>query len=551
MITETLGIDCHLTMQSNSETSTYWATRRSNTGIIVVTVYPKTVPSTKRFAFNVIMNWVAMAVGMVVPFFLTPIVVRTLGSTAYGVWILAVSTVSYLTLLDMGLRSAVIRFVSKADSQGRDDEARSAIGAALWFRVLIASAVGVLSVGLAAVFPHFFKVPPDLQRAAQITVLVCALGIAVTLISGVFGAVLSAINRFDILSSIAVFQTLFRAIGVILILRAGKGLISLAYWEFAVILVAGVITCATAWSIFPACRVKFGRPDTKTFKMIWSYSFTMFIITVASQVVFNTDNLVVGSFLSVSLVAFYSIGGSLILYSGQVVTALSTTFIPLASGLDASGRSGDLQRLLLRGTQATLGIVLPIGVTLLLRGKTFIGLWMGKQYAEISGTVLQILLISLFFTIANNTASNIMFGTGNQKPVAKWSVIEAILNFVLSLVLVKTIGIYGVAWGTAISMALIHLIFWPRYVQKILGVSVKKYLWNGWIVLTLCSIPFAIASALVDRYWPAKSLPIFALQILAILPVYVISVGLFFRNEALNILRRWQASRLERSEAAL
>ena len=72
-----------------------------------------------------------MAVGMVIPFFLTPIVVRTLGATAYGVWILAVSTVAYLNLLDLGLRSAVIRFVSKADAQGKIEDAGNAIAAAI------------------------------------------------------------------------------------------------------------------------------------------------------------------------------------------------------------------------------------------------------------------------------------------------------------------------------------------------------------------------------------------------------------------------------------
>ena len=165
----------------------------------------------------------AMAVGMVIPFFLTPIVVRTLGATAYGVWIVAVSTVSYLNLLDLGLRSAVIRFVSKAEAQGRTDEAQSAIGAALWFRMLIATGVAVLSIALAAAFPHLFKIPSDLQRASQITVLMCALGVAVALISGVFGAVLAAINRYDVLSSIGAVQTVARAVGVVLILRSGGG----------------------------------------------------------------------------------------------------------------------------------------------------------------------------------------------------------------------------------------------------------------------------------------------------------------------------------------
>ena len=172
----------------------------------------------KRFALNIVMNWVSMAVGMVVPFFLTPFVVRHLGTDAYGVWILAVSTVSYLNLLDLGLRSAIIRYVSKGQTEGKVDETQSAIGAALWFRLLIAAGVACLSIALAFAFPHLFKIPHDLQHAAQVTVLLCALGVAISLLSGVFGGVLSAISRFDILSSISMGQTLARAVGVILIL---------------------------------------------------------------------------------------------------------------------------------------------------------------------------------------------------------------------------------------------------------------------------------------------------------------------------------------------
>ena len=112
---------------------------------------------TRRFALNVLMNWVATGVGMLVPFFLTPVVVRHLGPAAYGVWILAAATVSYLNLLDLGMRSAVIRFVSKAWAQGAIEELRAVVAAALWFRLLIAAVVGVLSVVLAINFPRLFQ----------------------------------------------------------------------------------------------------------------------------------------------------------------------------------------------------------------------------------------------------------------------------------------------------------------------------------------------------------------------------------------------------------
>jgi len=502
---------------------------------------------TKRFAFNVVMNWIAVAVGMVVPFFLTPYVIKMLGVTAYGVWILAVSTVAYLNILDMGLRSAIVRFVSKASAEDKPEDATAAVGAALWVRVLISAGIAVLSIILAFAFPHLFKIPHELQRPAQITVLMCALGVAFTLVSGVFGAVLSATHRFDVLSGISAMQTLARAGGVILILRSGHGLVPLAYWEMIIALLGGIATVVAALKLYPPSRVRIARPDMDLLKTIGTYSFTTFVILVAVQIVMNTDNLVVGAFVSVAMVAFYSIGGSLMAYSWQVVTSVSATFTPLASGMEALGNMEGLQKLLLRGTQGTLGIALPISLALTLRGKTFIGLWMGPQYSEISGTVLQILLISQFFGVANGTAGSIMTATDKHKPVAKCAVTEAILNISLSIALVKTIGIYGVAWGTSISMALCHLVFWPPYVRKVLHIPVKRYLWEGWLKITLCSIPYAIACAATDRYWHASNLIEFFLQITVILPVYAICVVAVFRDEARTLFQKWQASRLVRA----
>ena len=494
--------------------------------------------TTKRFAFNVSMNWIATAVNMVVPFFLTPFVVRHLGPSAYGVWILAMSTVSYLALLDLGLRSAVIRFVSKANAQERPHDATSAVAAALWFRLLMAAAVALLSIVLAFATPHIFNVPHDLARAAQFTVMLAALGVGVTLASGVFGAVLTALNRFDLLSSITAGQVVVRATGVLLLLHSGRGLISLACWELIVALLAGLTTTAIALWIYPPSRVRVQRPDREILRKIWSYSFTTFIFMIAVQIVVNTDNLVVGAFLSVSMVTFYAIGGSLVGYASQFSGALSSTFTPMASGLEASGRTADLQRMLIRGTQGMLGLLMPIAAALFFRGETFITLWMGPLYGRISERVLQILMVSLYLGAANATASAIMMATEKHKPMTRWAVYEAILNLVLSLVLVKALGLYGVAWGTAIAAVVVHIGFWPRHIRDVLKVPIHTYLWEGWGRVTVSVLPFAIVCALADHFWHPAHLVSFFGQILLTLPVYALGILVMFRDQVQGVLLR-------------
>ena len=71
----------------------------------------------RRIAQNIVSNWFALVVTTVVGFFLSPFVVHHLGNLAYGVWVLIASLVSYMNLLDLGLRGAVTRFVSKGKAQ--------------------------------------------------------------------------------------------------------------------------------------------------------------------------------------------------------------------------------------------------------------------------------------------------------------------------------------------------------------------------------------------------------------------------------------------------
>src|ERR1700732_5248769 len=95
-------------------------------------------------------NWTAFAVSDVVSFFLAPFVVHHLGNVAYGVWVLANSSIAYMALLDLGMRSAVTHFVAKHQARGEDLESSRAVSVALAFRTVISLAVIVASLALAA-----------------------------------------------------------------------------------------------------------------------------------------------------------------------------------------------------------------------------------------------------------------------------------------------------------------------------------------------------------------------------------------------------------------
>jgi O-antigen/teichoic acid export membrane protein len=215
----------------------------------------------------------------------------------------------------------------------------------------------------------------------------------------------------------------------------------------------------------------------------------------------------------------------------MLISGISTTMTPRVSALEASGGREEVQKLLIKTTCLATVVMLPIAVTFLLRGSSFIRLWMGREYGDISGRILWILTLALFFIPADQVATSIMTGIEKYRIVALVLCCEALCNLALSIALARPMGIFGVAWGTTLPSLAISLLFWPWYVHHALGIPSRKYLIFTWLRPAVAVIPFSLLTYGIERLWPAPNLPVFFLQIGAILPFTVLpSWYLFFER---------------------
>ena len=141
----------------------------------------------RHIARNVLFNWLGTIANMAVGFFLSPFILHRLGDVAFGVFVLANSVVAYLGLLDLGMQSSVLRFVSKGHTKGDHEGASDAISAALWVRLQVSALALLLSAGIAVVFPHVFKVPADLANDARKAILIIGVITEISMSMGVVG----------------------------------------------------------------------------------------------------------------------------------------------------------------------------------------------------------------------------------------------------------------------------------------------------------------------------------------------------------------------------
>jgi O-antigen/teichoic acid export membrane protein len=342
--------------------------------------------------------------------------------------------------------------------------------------------------------------------------------------------VLSALNRYDLQSYVTLTQLAVRVIGVVSVLLAGCGIVAIAFCELLAALIGNALLAYLARRIYPELRIRLAKPRWEVLRKLWSYSVYAFVLMVAGQLIYQTDNLVVGAFVTASAVTFYSIGNSLCRYTQQVIGAMTMTFTPAASTYEAAGDKTSLRALYYNGTRATMALSLPIVITLIIRGGSFIGVWMGPQYAKTSGTVLAILATGLLFSLQNDTSAAIAFGVERHKGLAKWAFAEGIANLTLSIILARKIGIYGVAIGTLVPNMLIQLVMWPRYVSRLVDVTWIQVFRDVWGPVFLCAVPFAAASYAVNLLFPARNMVMFALQTMALLPIFGIAFGVMFRD---------------------
>lgn len=478
-------------------------------------------------ARNVLANWLTYLLSGAVSFFLSPFIVRHLGNSAYGIWVLLVSLTGYLGFLDLGIRGAVTRYVAKFHSEREHQESSYIVSSACGLFV----AAGFLAILVSASFavlalPHF-EIPPGYLGSAQLVVVIAGLNVAVSLVSGVFGGVLVGLQRFDLNNSIAIGVMTLRTTAILIALRNGRGLIALALIQLCSTISELLLGFAVSRKLYPQARLAFSNLRRAYVSVIFSFGVYAFLMQISSYLVYYTDALVIGAFLPVSAITFFAIGSNLTLYARELVSGFSRTMTPLASKLEVeAGRMG-LQDAASTAARYCSLSMLPIFTTFIIRGHTFIALWMGPSYGDLSGHVLWILSIPWLLGAAGAVSASVMLGISRHRAIVPVAVAEGLGNLVLSVLLVKRMGIIGVAWGTAIPNLAVSLFFWPWYVRKNLRISIRDYIVSLWLVPMLAMVPFGICTYIVNRLWMAKNLTVFFLQVACVLPVALMGAWYF------------------------
>ncbi len=471
----------------------------------------KTQTIFRQVLINTLSNYGGKIVTLGVWFFLTPYILSKLGQSVYGMWVIVGSLVSYGSLLDFGIANAITKYVAEYHAKEEYDQAHSLVATALWLYTIVGLAAILLGAILAPILPHIFNIPVDQRTTFSWLILLSGIGLGISLPSAAPISVLRGLHRFDVINLISISGMLLLAGSMVLVLHLGGGALGLVMVNIMANLLMQV---PAIWLIRRNARkLNFGYRGAKRslLKTVAGYSSALFVISIAGQLKVKTDEVVVGTFLTISDVTPYSIAHRLSDIPQMLTDQFMKVLMPLSSRLHSENDHGRLRQLYLISTRLTMAMFLPLGLGAVILAKPFLTAWVGSAYAPYSGLVLLLISASFFDTLMW-PANAILQGMAKHRVLAYAAIISGVVNLLISIALVKPLGLAGVALGTLIPTSLECVFYVLPYSMRVVEIDIRTVLKDIFLPVAIPSVSMAAVLGLF-RYLihPNGMIPVLAI----------------------------------------
>lgn len=493
--------------------------------------------SNREIKVGSFLNYIQMGISIILGIVYTPLLTELLGQNEYGLYSTVVSTISMISILNLGFSSSYIRYFSKFKQQN-DFVALAELNGMF---VSIFSIIGVvtfiiglyLSVHLELIFSTGLT-SAEYVTAKNLMVLL-TINLSFSFPLSTFSLIVSANEKFIILKVIGMLKTLVAPLLTVPLLFMGFKSVAMVL----VTILASLFTdiCYMVYVLF-VLKEKFVFKNFKVaiFKDLFVFTIFIAINMIVDQINWNVDKMLLGRYKGTASVAIYSIGYLLNTYYINFSTAISSVFVPRIHQIvnetqdDLIIQRKRLTELFIKVGRVQFLILGLVGSGLFFWGKDFIvKIWVGREYIN-SYYVMIILIIPVTVPLIQNLGIEIQRAQNNHKFRSLAYLVMAFVNFFLSIILCQKFGEIGSACGTAFSLVIANGLIMNLYYHKKCNIDIISF-WKSIANLGKGFIVPIFVGYLIAKVFTVKSIVSFIIVISLYTVVYIISMWLVGMNE--------------------
>lgn len=480
---------------------------------------------------GVYLSFANLLLSSLIPMIYTPWMLRLLGIQEHGLYALAQSAVGYLGLLNLGLGSTLIRYLSKY----RAEQDRQSVSRTFGLFLMLYSVMGVLALLggkiLAANAGQIFSrtlLPQEAEKMEKL-LLIMAANTAVSFPAGVFSSVQTSHERYVFRHGMNILSTVTGPVYNLAALYMGRGALGMAWMGLVmqvIMLVPNVYYCFRVLKIRPSFT---GLPLKLLGEML-SFSAFVFLATVADMLFWATDKVILGMAVGTAAVSVYQIGSTFNQMVMQLSSSISGVLTPRITAMVVKNASAsDLTELFVRVGRIQFLVVGLVVTGFAAFGQSFIRLWVGDDYAE-AYWIAVMTLFPLCIPLIQNTGLSILVAQNRHKFRSVLFVLIAAVNAVSTYLLVPSMGGIGAALCSCVSFLLGQGLVMNWYYHSIVGIDIPLF-WRN--ILKMAVLPGVMMglTLLLQRLRPIESWPVFFAGVGVYTALYCLGMYLTAMND--------------------
>ncbi len=483
-----------------------------------------------------ILSYMQMGIGVVVNIVFTPIMLRLLGQNEYGLYNTVASTISMLSILNLGFNSSYIRYYTRYKKEKDYDSIYRLNG--LFLCIFLIIGVIALMCGLFLANNLSLVFDTGLTSSEYITArmlfYLLTVSLALSFPCSVFSNIISANERFVFLKLLGIIKNIISPFIMLPFLIAGYGSIAVVW--ITVILNAIVDICNIIY-VFRVLKYRFvlGHIYNFDFKDFFAYTFFIAINIIINQINWNVDKMLLGRYRGTADVAIYAIGYTLYQCYEMFSTSISGVFTPRIHRIvnevqDINQRNSYITELFIKVGRIQFLILGLVFSGFVFFGKVFVASWAGVGY-NTSYYITVILMMSATVPLMQNIGIEIQRVENKHKFRSVVYLLMALFNFVLSLALCKTYGAIGCVIGTALSLIVANGFIMNLYYHKKCGIDMIVF-WRNLIKMARgLAIP-CIVGIVINIYLKPVNVLALCILIMMYTAIYIVSMWLFAMNKS-------------------
>lgn len=487
----------------------------------------------QRVAANLISNYALTFVSMLLGFILVPFLIRKVGQEAYGIIVLAESTILIFEVLTISVRMALSRHAAFAMAQGKQADFIQYLATGRCLTVVSAAVVLAASAGLSVFFPVIFRVPAELAADSRWLFFYISAAFAVTILTSIYWSVLYAYQRFDLINIASSGGLIVRAASILVLFSVmpaeHRTLSVYGLMYLAMIIADNALVRIWQRKLMPQLRIHFRDYRKEKLRDILSFSAYSSLSRMSAVLYDSTSNILINRFWGPGANALYSVGLKFPAMMEKLFLNAAWSLTPVLTDLVARGEREQFKRLYYLYTKFITVLTTPLALTLMFMAGPLIRFWVGPEFEE-SARILPILMAPLLIAIPYSVSGCITNAYGKVKLPSQINFISSIANVLLGIALGKWLGlgILGIACATAITSLAYVSLFLTGYACRISGLPFFEYSRNAFIKPFLASAA-VVGAAYGAARWLAFDLSIRPLSVLFAAAVILLDFYVSYR----------------------